>query len=88
MPVDAWTSCDLLICYAAPALDSGSTELNLVSPVASVSWLASSPMLQLGPAVDEAAASDAWQLINAVLDNTSARYDGTIEDRARTGSGS
>jgi hypothetical protein len=58
-------------------------ELNLVSPVASVVWLASSPLLQLGPAVNEAAASDAWQLINAVLDNTFARYDGALEDQRR-----
>eukprot|EP00775_Hariotina_reticulata_P013002 gene13002-13131_t len=58
-------------------------ELNLISPVASVAWLVASPMLQLGPAVNEAAAADAWQLINAVLDNTFARYDGAIEDRAQ-----
>lgn len=58
-------------------------EVSLLSPAISVTWLAASPQLQFGPALHDAAASDAWQLLHSILAGTFARYDGAIEHKAR-----
>lgn len=58
-------------------------ELLLVSPVSSVQWLIASPALEFGPASNEAAAADAWHLLDSIIAGTLSRYQGAVEQKAR-----